>query len=130
MLVNRRDYPDSVPFNEKELLVLSSAKANTQEAAASVRAYMKARARELHDFLLDFVTEEGIAADSLVIAGWSFGSAFILALLAHATTFSTNGVELGKYIRRVIVYGAYTSSSGLLTSFEGLGLKSSCTAFD
>ncbi|EIM81598.1 alpha/beta-hydrolase [Stereum hirsutum FP-91666 SS1] len=104
VLVNRRDYPDSAPYTEEEHRLLISARGSTPEAAADLKEYIKARARELYNFLSKFVTDEDIAVDSLVLAGWSFGSAWMLALLTHAATFPVNDVELDKYIRRVILY--------------------------
>lgn len=106
VLVNRRDYPDSEPYTEEERRLLSSAQGSTSGAAADLKEYMKARARELYNFLVKFVTDEDIAVDSIVLAGWSFGSAWMLALLTHAATFPVNDVELDKYIRRVILYGS------------------------
>lgn len=120
VLVNRRDYPDSTPLDEKDLQLLSSTESNPDEAAANVQAYMKNRARELYDFLVDFVAEEDIHVNSLVLAAWSFSSAWILALLAHVSTFPVNDVELDKYIRRVVLYGLYRPCSDLFSLLESL----------
>lgn len=116
VLMNRRDYPNSAPYTEEERRLLLSAQGSTPEAAAGLKEYMKARARELYDFLVKFVTDEDIAVNSLLLAGWSFGSAWMLALLTHAATFPVNDVELEKYIRRVILYGSLVLSYTALIS--------------
>ncbi|EKM48593.1 uncharacterized protein PHACADRAFT_266272 [Phanerochaete carnosa HHB-10118-sp] len=50
---------------------------------------MKDRARELYDTLDTFVREERIPHVSMIVAGWSFGAAFALALLAYAPSFTS-----------------------------------------
>ena len=68
---------------------------------------MKDRARELYDFLHTFAREECIPPTSMIVAGWSLGAVFILALLAHAPLFVTEDKDslLTKYIRHLVVYG-------------------------
>lgn len=121
VLVNRRDYPDSAPYTEEELRLLLSAQGSAPEAAADLKEYMKARARELYNFLVEFVRDEHIPVDSIVLAGWSFGSAWMLALLAHAPTFPVNDLELDKCIRRAILYGLFALYHvTLISSVQGL----------
>ncbi|THH15943.1 hypothetical protein EW146_g4608 [Bondarzewia mesenterica] len=110
VLVNRRDYPGAIPFDEEELRRLNSVIPATPDAAANIKMYMKDRARELYGFLEDFVKTEEIppsAGDTggLVVAGWSFSTIWMTALLAHVSTFPRNDVELHRYVRRVVAYG-------------------------
>lgn len=73
---------------------------------------MKARAEEVYNFLLNFSIAEHIAPHSLIIAGWSFGSTFIMALLAHAASLPIDDTEsepLTTFIRRAVVYGVCRS---------------------
>lgn len=109
VLVNRRDYPGAVPFDQEELTLQSSTIATTSDATTNIKLYMRARARELYDFLEIFVKTADIPPKSLVLAGWSFGSIWITALLAHVSTFPVNDIELDKYIRRVVAYGRSSS---------------------
>lgn len=69
--------------------------------------YMKDRARELYDFLDGFVHEEGLSLGSVIVSGWSFGSAWIVALLAYAEMFPVNyDLPLIRYIKRALLYGS------------------------
>ena len=111
VLVNRRDYPGSLPYSEEELQPLMSAVLHEEEsleALSKLLAYTKARAQELHDFLCTFVQNEGILESSIVLVGWSLGSTWITQLLVHASSLSTGAVALRKYIRRVVWYGEWS----------------------
>ncbi|KAI0710924.1 hypothetical protein C8Q76DRAFT_739253 [Earliella scabrosa] len=76
---------------------------------------MAERARELHDFLLDFARTNDIPAaqpaanrGGIVIAGWSLGAAWITALLANVASFPIQGdVRLHDYVRRVVLHGTW-----------------------
>ena len=106
VLINRRGYPGSIPFEEVELRQLSSIKSNASNALFILEDHMKERAKELHDFLADFVHSEKISvAGGLVVAGWSFGSAWITGLIAHSPEISDRNIRLTPYIRRLVLYG-------------------------
>ena len=76
---------------------------------------MREQARELFDWLVEFVRREnvprtvnegGVAKGGIVVVGWSYGCRPLLAFLAHAHTFEPqDGVDLSLYIRRVVFYG-------------------------
>ncbi|TFK81087.1 hypothetical protein K466DRAFT_558342 [Polyporus arcularius HHB13444] len=116
LLVNRRDYPGSIPYTEEELAILT-ASASTADGdhlpaiRLNLLSYMRARAREVYDFLEELVRHDQVPPakpkeniGGIVIAGWSFGSVWMLALLAFASSFPTTDVSLSKYVRRVICY--------------------------
>lgn len=113
--VNRRDYPGSEPFGEEDRALLLSTTQNTPAASENADRYMKARAREFYDFLFELVKSEGLNTNSIILAGWSLGTAFVTSFLAHAPSFDSDaqGAGLGQYIRRVVAYG---TSPGL---YEG-----------
>lgn len=110
--MNRRDYPGSTPISDSERALLDSANSSNPSAGEDVGAYMKDRAQDLHDFLETLVVQEHIPLGSMVVAGWSFGSTFILALLAHGASFSVKNpsLPLTKYIKRVVTYGMFLFS--------------------
>ena len=80
---------------------------------------MKARARELYDYLVDLVRTQNIPraqgkAGGIVLAGWSIGATWITALLAHVAEFPVGDVRLGEYVRRLVLYGAWRAGCGLV----------------
>ena len=106
VLMQHRDYPGADPLNEGELGLLSLTPPTTPEAAANIELYMKQRAQEFYDFLVNFAEAEDIPVEGgFVLVGWSFGTIWITALLAHAASLAVNDVELSRYIRRVFIYG-------------------------
>ena len=73
---------------------------------------MKARALELYDYLLELVTTGGVlraqgSTRGIILAGWSMGATWIVALLAHVAEFPVGEVRLGEYVRRLVLYGAW-----------------------
>ncbi|KAI0635835.1 alpha/beta-hydrolase [Trametes polyzona] len=117
ILVNRRDYPGSVPYTRDELALLDPYTqgdpdddgTTTSPASENVRDYMKARALEICQFLEGLVRsgdvpladrERGVGG--IVIAGWSMGTGWMTALLAHAPSFSSGDFELADYVLRVV----------------------------
>ena len=118
VLVNRRDYPASAPYTIEERAVLANAavevKTDPLAARAKLRAFMAERAREVYDLLIAFVAQHKIPParpeenkGGIVIGGWSFGTGWMTSLLANVASFPVHEVELAKYVRRVIFYGAY-----------------------
>ncbi|KAI0365120.1 alpha/beta-hydrolase [Pilatotrama ljubarskyi] len=125
VLVNRRDYPGSDPYTPEELATAArlATTPDSPETAAEAEAFMRDRAREVYNFLADFVRRERIPraqtnAGGLVVVGWSLGSVWITALLANVRLFPEGDVKLSEYVRRVILYDAsflclgYTSPPG------------------
>lgn len=104
--INRRDYPGSEPFSEEDRALLLSTTQNTPAASENADRYMKARAREIYDFLFQLVKSEDLNINSIILAGWSLGTAFVTSFLAHAPSFESEprGAGLGQYIRRVLAY--------------------------
>jgi pimeloyl-ACP methyl ester carboxylesterase len=104
--INRRDYPGSEPFSEKDHALLLSTIQNTPAASENADHYMKARAREIYDFLLQLVKSEDLRINSIILAGWSLGTAFVTSFLAHAPNFDSESRSAGlsQYIRRVLAY--------------------------
>lgn len=109
VLINRRDYPDSTPYSDSERQLLESCIPTTAEAAQNMRSYMKDRARELYDFLVELAVTEGLPKASeksgMIVVGWSLGSAWITALLAHLDTFDGIEMLLGSFAREFILLG-------------------------
>ena len=106
--INRRDYPGSEPFNEEDRALLFSTTDDTPTASENADRFMKARAKELHEFLTQLVKSEELPMNSIILAGWSLGTAFVNSFLAYAPSFESldGGAGLSQYIRRVIAYGA------------------------
>ncbi|KAI0821753.1 hypothetical protein BC628DRAFT_1412722 [Trametes gibbosa] len=118
VLVNRRDYPGSRPYTDEERALLPSALSEGVESIAEIaaatqnlEAFMKARARELYDLLVDLVQSGGVTrvqigsnAGGIVVAGWSFGGIWMTALLAHVAAFVGDGVDLNAYVRRIVIF--------------------------
>lgn len=78
---------------------------------------MKNRARELWDFLVEFVSEEDIPPANgnnggIILATWSFGGTWMTAFLANLTSFPVNDVDLQGYVRRTILYDPPCHSLG------------------
>lgn len=112
--INRRDYPGSAPFSEEDHALLLSTTHDTPAASENADRYMKARARELYDFLTQLVKSEELPINSIILAGWSLGTAFVNSFLAYAPSFESWGAGLSQYIRRVIAYGASPGSARLV----------------
>ncbi|KAI0702380.1 alpha/beta-hydrolase [Cerioporus squamosus] len=113
VLVNRRDYPGATPYTPEERIVLEGAlKSDPATARKQLLAYAKERAREVYTLLAQFVADNDIPPrrpepaneGGIVLVGWSFGTIWMTSLLANVASFPVNDVELGKYIRRVILH--------------------------
>ncbi|OJT14443.1 hypothetical protein TRAPUB_9021 [Trametes pubescens] len=115
ILLNRRDYTGSLPYTDTEralLAVLSpemmSSTAEVAAAKKNAATFMQDRARELHEFLVQLIKRGRIYPvdrqshkGGIVIAGWSFGTIWMTALLAHVASFPIDDVSLGDYMRSV-----------------------------
>ncbi|KAI0700198.1 alpha/beta-hydrolase [Cytidiella melzeri] len=107
VLINRRDYPGSSPLTEDQRRLLNASAqpgVGTSEAVSDLLRYSKTHALDLHDFLCTFIQDEGIAAKSVILVGWSFGAVWITQLLAYASSLSARGFSLCMYIKRAIWY--------------------------
>ena len=116
ILVNRRDYPGAAPHVNEERAVLDAAAAEVATDTAAARdkllRYMEYNGRDVYDLLVGFVAENDIPKASteanwggIVVGGWSFASGWMISLLAFADSFPVGSVDLGAYLRRVILYG-------------------------
>ncbi|KAH9887036.1 hypothetical protein C8Q73DRAFT_714415 [Cubamyces lactineus] len=118
ILVNRRDYPGSEPFTEAERESLPPVSLLTEEGTAtgkptaleSLKTFMKERARELYDLLVQLVKTGDVPAvdrknnkGGIVVAGWSFGTSWMTALLANVMAFPVEDIKLSDYMRRVVL---------------------------
>ena len=122
VLVNRQDYPSAQPFTlEERAEVLQAAiEMETDPLAAKERlgAFMRKQAHEVYNLLAHLVAEHDVPparveenAGGIVVAGWSFGAAWMMALLANVASFPMQKIDLSKYVRRVIIYGVYCEST-------------------
>lgn len=128
VLVNRRDYPGTIPYTPAELALLPeslttpiSGPEELEASRVSISFFMKHRGHELLRFLAEFARTQNIPhadpannAGGIIVAGWSMGIIWMNALLAHAASFWHDDVNLDKYVRRVILYGKSLFLSTLL----------------
>ena len=91
-------------------------KTNPLRARDRLQAYMKEQARAVYDLLIHLVAEHNIPpacpganTGGIIIGGWSFGALWMTALLANVASFPVHDIELGRYVRRVVLYGAFVS---------------------
>ncbi|KAH9013654.1 alpha/beta-hydrolase [Lactarius pseudohatsudake] len=104
VLINRRGYPFSKPFSDEERALLVSSADDTLGDQSKVDDFVKGLARELYDFLILLVSAGDIPPKSITLAGWSLGTLWMAAFLAHAPSFPATNVALHQYFRRVITY--------------------------
>ena len=120
MLVNRRDYPGAAPYSleERAMLFTAADEAMTDAAAAcpKVVSIMKEGAIDVANLLIRFLSDNRVPlprpqtnSGGIVLVGWSLGTAWLTALLAHAAPSPTDTVNLTDYVRRIVFFG--TSSS-------------------
>ncbi|KAI0641977.1 Alpha/Beta hydrolase protein [Trametes meyenii] len=118
IVLNRRDYPGSIPYTPEELALLPPVLDKPLTDPAEIRSdklklekFMRDRARELYDSLEDLVQEldippvrPGAPTGGIVLVGWSLGATWMLALLRHVAEFPVNEINLRDYIRRVVLW--------------------------
>ncbi|TCD60255.1 hypothetical protein EIP91_010456 [Steccherinum ochraceum] len=105
VLVNRRGYPGAEPFTPQEISNLKAA--GEAGRVDEVRTFCKERAREIYEFLTDFVQTEKIPKDGgIILSGWSFGIIFAMLFLLHAESFSAS-FDLREYIHSVVLWGKH-----------------------
>ncbi|KAI0648546.1 Alpha/Beta hydrolase protein [Trametes meyenii] len=114
VLLNRRDYPSSDPYTPSDLASLAhlASAPRSEESDADAASFQAARAREVFDYLEDFVRRERIprpqdGKGGIVLVGWSIGSTLITALLANVGRFPQSAdMKLSEYVRRLVLYDA------------------------
>jgi hypothetical protein len=112
VLVNRRGYPGAEPYDADDMEILHAAQQATPAGLQAMSDFMRAAARGVHKLLEDFIAEEDPpVAGGIVLAGWSMCGAWLTALLAHAHAFPVNEVDVVRYVRRVVTFGALPSFS-------------------
>ena len=74
---------------------------------AQFEKFFRRRGVELYTFLDEFVRKENTEENSLILSGWSLGSVFLLAFLAHADDLALKNptVHLDRFVKRVLFYG-------------------------
>lgn len=117
MLINRRDFPGSDPYTERELATLASLQ-SAPNALDLIQQFMTDRARELYDFLVKFIAQEDIplsygSAGGLILAGWSFGNTWITSFLQQLAHFPVTDIDLRGYLRRIVLYDPPCHSVGV-----------------
>lgn len=107
VLVNRRDYPGSSPFTDEQRRRLHRPLSDGGDSQADIELYMKEQAQDLYEFMGTFVREENLAPRSMIIGGWSFGSAWITTLLAYTSSINVqdgSDISLGEYVKCMLLY--------------------------
>lgn len=111
VVVNRRGYPGSAPFDEADLSTLQSLVSSppTQQNAEIMLSFMRDRTKEIYDYLTRFIAHEWHTPleGGIVLVGWSFGTVWMNAFLANIDSCPPSEVNLQSYIRRIVYYGEY-----------------------
>ncbi|KIK52380.1 hypothetical protein GYMLUDRAFT_88741 [Collybiopsis luxurians FD-317 M1] len=107
IVVNRREYPGSTPYNADELKVFAEGPD-------------EARYKQLIDgganlsLLLDGLVQSLSLPQTISIVGWSLGSTFALAMVASITTLPNGSrARLSKHVRRTIIWDAPSQPMGI-----------------
>ncbi|PIL34405.1 hypothetical protein GSI_03180 [Ganoderma sinense ZZ0214-1] len=115
VLVNRRDYRGAAPYSlaERTHLFTTAAEALTDGTAAcpKVVSIMKEEAIDVSRLLTHFISDNRVPlarphanSGGIVLVGWSLGTAWMTALLAHGAPRHANAVDLTEYVRRIVFY--------------------------
>ena len=117
ILVNRRGYPGTTPYSEADWDLIHRSQNEMDDGAMAMSQFMHDRGGDVHAFLVDFIRTANppIKQNSIIVAGWSFTSAWIILLLAHASSYPGQGVDVPRYIRRAVTYG-WTLEHDMLTA--------------
>ena len=116
ILVNRRDYPGTIPYDEEDLKILQSCLAPPEDEIGIRREklldFTKERGGELYDFLNQLILDAELPVaqkekntGGIIVVGWSFGAVWMLALLAYVSSLPADNEALGKCIRRIVCHG-------------------------
>ncbi|KAJ3966340.1 hypothetical protein EV361DRAFT_935632 [Lentinula raphanica] len=107
LLVNRRDYPQSTPYTDKELKVF---------AEGPDPARYDQLINDGHDLalLLDGLIQSLSLPQNVAIVSWSLGNIFGLPLLASITTLPADTqARLGSFVKRTILWDAPCEPMGI-----------------
>ncbi|KAI0258415.1 hypothetical protein BC834DRAFT_67872 [Gloeopeniophorella convolvens] len=106
ILINRRDYPGSTPFDAQEHALLASAAAPdaTANDAENVREFFKESTKEVYDCLYELCKSENLPDHSIILVGASESAAYTLSLLANGRAFFGTDETLLRRIRRIVAY--------------------------
>jgi hypothetical protein len=119
VLISLRGYPGSDPYTDSERAQLASARtAAGEEAVMLLQSFMRDRAREVFDFLGAFIQQEQVPparehSGGVIFCTWSFGTHWMMGLLANVASFPMGDTDLTKYVRRTVLYGEFHSHRSL-----------------
>ncbi|KAH9913819.1 Alpha/Beta hydrolase protein [Epithele typhae] len=127
LCVNRRGYPGARPYTPAERAPLEhppgpgAPLAEVAAFRARVAAFYRERGRELHALLLELAqgglpkADRGRNRGGIVVLGWSFGTTWMHAMLADVAAFDAEAgseIDLGDYVRRVVLYEPLVALAG------------------
>jgi len=107
--INRRPFAGSTPFNAEEINLII----NVDDDAEKRASFMEARGHEFGSFIDIFtqkfglppISDDGKTGGSIVL-GWSMGSLFAAATVAHAPTLPVDvRSRIAQHVRALVVYG-------------------------
>lgn len=85
---------------------MKDAEENSPKGREALIDFFKGESSGLYKFLEDFIVDAKVPqSGGIVFAGWSTAAAWPIALLAYASSFVVNQVDVVRYIRRVVTYG-------------------------
>ncbi|KAL2209198.1 hypothetical protein CC79DRAFT_1367391 [Sarocladium strictum] len=121
IVLNRRDFPQSVPYSDDEHAQLNKALESPPEAVRDFYVpFMKERSKEIVDFLVALIKKEGIppvdesGTGGIVLSSWSLGAYWLMAFLKNIAALSAScDLDLKKYMQRVVVYDAPALTFGM-----------------
>ncbi len=118
VLLNRRGYPGSATYTDEEraafptLLPEDASQRDLDIARDQLESWLKGRTHEILHFLEDLVRADDIAlaqpetnVGGIVVVGWSFAALMAPSIVSYGPTFPASDVDLGKYLRRVVMHG-------------------------
>ncbi|KAM5540094.1 hypothetical protein V8D89_006234 [Ganoderma adspersum] len=118
VLVNRRGYPGSAPYTDEELASFPELlpgdvlQQDLDDAREKLDVWLRERTYEILHFLEDLVKADAIPpaqpeknVSGIVVVGWSFAALMAASILSYGPTFPVSSdVDLGKYLRRVVMH--------------------------
>ncbi|KAF8524892.1 hypothetical protein BU17DRAFT_84452 [Hysterangium stoloniferum] len=133
VLVNRRGYAGSTPFDPRDAELFESSLSSLDDSGQSIpqsersisrhyTTFLQHRGVEMARFLFKFIKQEkippisheaGRPSGGISLLGWSFGNTITLSLLAFANTFDPGMMKtLERFLRKVIIYDATIHAIG------------------
>ena len=109
VLVNRRDFPGSDPYDDDDRHRIAAI-SDAPDGMKPLQSFMSERARELYDFLAAYVKQENIPpargiTGGIILVSWSWGAVWLTAFVANLKSFPMDVVNLRQYVRRIVLYG-------------------------